>query len=189
VRLGDIYTKHAVRRLSIEFVVLLIALAGQSLGQSLPALPKPDKDPFVGTWKANADKSRPKSDKDAWYVKTISRDGDDRVISSRSKKPGPAPLIKGKSYSEILEKDYRIRCDGLPHTAPCGVFSCTTSCIYKTANSVQGETHFECPQVERCVTQYWTEEVSADGQEMIISAYRDETRTKRKSVEVLDRVK
>ena len=183
-------------RTVIFFFILLITLRSPSFTQASPHLPEPDKDPFVGTWKANADKSRPKHDKvDASYVRTISRDGDDRIISSRMKRPGPPPLIKGKNYSEFFERHYRIRCDGLPHPVPCGVGSCTTSCTYKGANRVEGETRIECPKGENCrikadrQTQYWTDEVSADGQEMTISIYEDNARTRLESIQVLDHVK
>jgi len=178
-----------------QFILLLLIVTSRSFTQAVSKPPDPDKDPFVGTWKANAVKSRPKLDKDeALYVRTISRDGDDRVISSRTKKPGPAPLIKGKTYSEFSEKNYRIRCDGLLHPVPCGVvYSCTMSCTYKTANRVEGETYLDCPiGNETCRTEgtsYWTEEVSADGQEMMVLRYSDKDRTELKRANVLDRVK
>jgi len=139
-------------------------------------LPEPDKDPFVGTWKANAEKSRPNLDEaEASYVVTISRNGDDRVISSRTKRP---------FSGGFSENHYSIRCDGIAHRVQCGVASCTTSCAYKAATRVEGDT--VSPDRE---TSYWTQEVSSDGQEMRIYSYRNAARTKVKRVEVRDRVK
>ncbi len=71
-------------------------------------MPTPDKDPFVGTWKASRDKSRPKlNDKDASYVRTIAREGDELVFSSQM----DSRIHSGK----LNENHYRIRCDpGFP---------------------------------------------------------------------------
>jgi hypothetical protein len=165
-----------MRGLIVEFTVLLFALTGQSLTQALSALPEPDKDPFVGTWQANAKKSRPKLDKiNASYVRTMARDGDDLVVSSR---------IKRQNSAGFSENHYRIRCDGLPHPVQCGVSSCTTTCIYLSANRVEGDTAGPGGK-----TFYWTREISPDGQEMIVSGYADKDRTKPESIEVSDRVR
>jgi hypothetical protein len=137
--------------------------------EAAPHSRAPDKDPFVGTWRANRDKSRPKLGKrDASYTRTIARDGEDIVFFSHT----------GTSGSN--ENSYRIRCDGLFHPVPFG----SLSCRYDTPNLVEGETR---ALDER--TDYWTREVSVDGQEMKISAYKDAGRTKIKSIHVLDRVK
>ena len=164
-----------MRTLIIEFLLLLIALLSQSSAQNLPSVPEPDKDPFVGTWKANAYKSWPKLDEnEALYVRTISRDGDDVVFFSRTKRPVSAGFS---------EKHYRIRCDGLSHRVPCGEASCAKSCTYKAANRVEGE--WAGPDGKN----YWTEKVSSDGLEMKIYAYRDKTKKKLYRTEVLDRAK
>jgi len=165
----------AMRGSIAQFILLAFVLTSRSLTQAVPSLPEPDRDPFVGTWKASADKSRPKLHKsEALYVRTISRDGDDVLFSSRTKRP-----LSG-GYSE---KHYRIRCDGSPHPVQCGVVSCTKSCTYKAANRVEGE------EATPNGKTYWTEEVSSDGQEMRIYEYKDEARNKLERVEVLDRVK
>ena len=161
-------------RVVTQSVLLLTLFTGRSLGQASPTLPAPERDPFVGTWKADANKSRPKLDKDkASYTRTISREGDEIIFSSRAKKP----------YGGFSENHYRIRCDALPHRVPCGQASCTTSCAYKAPNRVEGET--AGPDGE---TSYWTREVSSDGREMRVFEYEGKARAKLKAVVVNDRV-
>jgi len=163
-------------RLIVGFMVFLFPLTIQSQTQNLSSLPEPDKDPFVGTWRANAEKSRPKLDEiDASYVRTMARDGNDLVFSSR---------IKRAHSAGFSENDYRIRCDGLSHRVQCGEASCTTSCTYLSANRVEGDTVSPGGK-----TLFWTREISLDGKEMIISGYRDKARTKLETVQVSDRVK
>ena len=163
-----------MRGLLTQSMLLLILFIGRSPAQAVPSLPAANQDPFVGTWKANADKSKPKLDKDrAAYVRTMSREGDEIVFSSRTRRPSGG----------FSENHYRIRCDGLPHRVQCGQASCTTSCTYKAANHVEGET--ATPDGK---TSYWTREVSLDGREMIVFGYEDKARTKLKAVEVSDRV-
>ena len=165
-----------MRHLVIGLMLLLIGLTSRSLAQLLPSLPEPDKDPFVGTWKANAEKSRPKLDKaNASYVRTMTRDGDEIVLSSR---------IEKEHSAGVSENHYRIRCDGLPQRVQCGRASCTTSCTYKADNRVEGETAGHDGK-----TSYWTREVSRDGQEMMILGYKDKARTKLETVQVNDRLK
>lgn len=161
---------------AIVTFILLITSPTRLFTQAVPFLPEPDKDPFVGTWKANADKSWPKLNEiEASYVRVISRNGDDLVISSR---------IKERNSAGFSENHYTIRCDGLPHRVQCGGSFCTTSCTYKTANSTQGETVSADNK-----TLYWAREVSPDGRELRIYAYGDKARKKLKSLEVADRVK
>jgi hypothetical protein len=134
-------------------------------------LPPPEQDPFVGTWRANRDKSRPKlNDTDASYVRTIAREGDEIVFSSR------ITLIE--KHKKVVEHHYRIRCDGMPHPVPDGSLSYN----YKAANLIESET--SSPNGKY----YLTLEVSLNGQEMRILSYKNKTRTKLKSVWVLDRV-
>jgi hypothetical protein len=158
-------------RLIIGFMVFLFTLTSQTQTPTLSSLPEPDKDPFVGTWKANANKSRPKLDKiNASYVRTLARDGDDLVFSSRIK----------RGYSPgFSENHYRIRCDGRSHPVQCGESSCMASCTYVSATRVEGDTASPGGK-----TFYWTREISPDGQEMIISGYTDKARTKLESVQV-----
>ena len=154
-----------------SIILLFVALSGGSSGQGVRPLPAPDKDPFVGTWKANRDKSRPKlNDEDASYVRTISREGDELVFSSRTHRP---------KSSKLNEQHYRIYCDGSPHPVPFG----SLSCEYKGASLIEGET-LE-PTNERS---FWAREVSADGQELKILEYKDKARTKLRRTWVLDRV-
>jgi len=134
-----------------------------------PLPPAPDKDPFVGTWQANQNKSTPAlTERGASYARRITRDGKDLVFSS----------LVGTSKPRYSE--YRIRCDGLFHSTPFG----SLSCRYTSPNRVEGETILKTHE-----TEFWAREVSADGQEMRISAYSDNRRTKLKSESVLDRVK
>ena len=137
--------------------------------EAAPLPPPPDKDPFVGTWQSNIDKSRPRlSKRDASYTRTITRDGDDRVFSSRI------------GISHPSENHYRIRCDGLFHGVPFG----SLSCKFSAANVIEGVTKQLDTQ-----TLYWSEEVSADGREVKITSYKNSGRTKVTSIWVLDRVK
>ena len=148
-----------------------------SLAQTGPSVPPPEEDPFVGTWHANRDKSRPKLNKrDSSYLRTIFRDKDERVWSSRTADP--------RDNRKFIENRYRIRCDGTPQLVRCGELSCTTTCTYKGANLVEGETESADGRHD-----YWTEEVSLDGTEMRTRGYTDRARQKLKSTWVLDRVK
>jgi hypothetical protein len=167
---------RAMKGLVIGLTLLVIGFTSRSLAQALSSLPGPDKDPFVGTWKANADKSQPKPDKvKASSVRTISRSGDEIVFSSR---------IERRDSARSSENNYRIRCDGVPHRVQCGDASCKTSCTYKAANRVEGET--AGPDGK---TSYWTREVSPDGQEMTVFGYHDRARTKLETLQVYGRVK
>lgn len=109
---------------------LLIILACMMLtcgasGQAVPPIPAPDKDPFVGKWQANRDKSQPKLDaRDASYVRTVTREGDNLMFSSRIDNP------RG------IQNHYKIRCDGQFHPVPFG----SILCEYKAPNLVEGET-------------------------------------------------
>ena len=57
------------------------------------------------------------------------------------------------------------------------------SCRYIVPTRVEGETRDQTGHF------FWTREVSADGQGMTISEYKDKGRTKVRSVMVLDRVR
>jgi hypothetical protein len=151
-------------------MTLISGLSAQELA------PLPDKDPFLGTWRTNPDKCRPKLEReDASYVRTYARDGDDRIFSSRT------------GTRKIKENHYRFRCDGLPHPITYGnMLSCRyRSGKYRSGVLVEGE----LVDVNIKRTSYWTQEVSADGRELIVLGYTDEKRTKLTSVVVLDRVK
>jgi len=164
-----------VRTAIVSFILLSILLS-PSFAQPPSSLPEPDKDLFVGTWKANADRSRPKLDEvEGSYVRTVSREGDDVVFSSRIKKPHSVGFAENR---------YKLHCDGSLHRVQCGSAFCKKSCLYVTATRVEGET------VEPDgTTLYWADEVSSDGQEIRIYSYNDKARKKLKSIEVADRVK
>jgi hypothetical protein len=133
-------------------------------------LPPPEKDPFVGQWKANATKSRPRlSKKEASYERTISREGDYLVFASSG------------GVSKAAIRQFKILCDGLFHPLPTGP---VLSCGYSAPNRVDGET--KDPNHSNL---FWTREISPDGQEMTISEYKDKARSKLRLVMVLDRVK
>jgi hypothetical protein len=106
---------------------------------------------------------------EASYWRMMSRDGDDRVVSSghvsRSGKP--------------TQHDYRIRCDGQFHPVPDGTMACT----YRAGNLAEGESRSHGGH------DYWMEQVSQDGQRITIPGYKDKQRTKIGHVFVLDRVK
>jgi hypothetical protein len=160
-----------MKRAIIQTFVVLVTLANGALAQGMPPLPPPEQDPFVGTWRANRDKSRPKlDDTDASYVRTISREGDEIVFSSR--------ITLFERHRKVVEHHYRYRCDGQPHRLPQG----SLSCIYKAPNLIEKEASSPDGKV------YLTEEVSANGQEVRILAYENKTKTKLMSVWVMDRV-
>jgi hypothetical protein len=149
-------------------VLALLAIAGfAQMPVSLP--PSPDKDPFVGLWRANCDKSQPRlGKKDASYERTITREGEDLIFFSKQEPSKPK------------ENYYRIRYDGGFHQVPFG----SLSCKYDSPSLVEGETRALDNQ-----TSYWTREVSSDGLEMKIVDYKDPGRTKIESIRILDRVK
>lgn len=141
-----------------QFILLLLLLTSRSFAQDVTNIPKPDKDPFVGNWKADADKSRPKLNNiQASYLRTMSREGDDLLFYSG---------IEKRNSAGLSENRYRIRCDGLAHRVQCGVLFRSTSCMYLSGNRVEGET-----KSQNDGTSYWAREVSQDGQEMRIYSY------------------
>jgi len=110
------------RTLLTAFVCASIAIAAFSQELASPQ-PAPEKDPFVGLWRANRDKSHPRLGKtDASYVRLITRDGEDLVFRSQTRRSDA--------------NDYKIRCDGRPHVVPFGILSCK----YAAPNMVEGET-------------------------------------------------
>jgi hypothetical protein len=164
--------------LIIELSLLLIALTSQSLAQALPSLPEPAKDLFVGTWKANADKSRPvHNDYDVQHksyvvdVVTYSRDGDNLVASYRK---------RSHEYHD------RMRCDGKLHQTELSEASCWISCKYLAPNHIEGSYFFSDGTNN---INYWTRELSSDGQEMTLWDYKDKARKKLKGFVVRERVK
>lgn len=157
-------TKTSLAGLALMILVTIPAYARVSV---LP--PTPDKDPFIGTWRANQDKSAPKlSERGATYTRVITRDGADLVLSSR------------EGTTKPRKSEYRIRCDGALRRTPVG----SLSCLYKAPNFIEGETKLANRDAE-----YWTREVSADGEKMTVLAYTDPARTKLVSTWILDRVK
>jgi hypothetical protein len=158
-----------MKKTLLNVLASMLVATTVSAQDTTPLPPAPEKDPFVGIWQANQEKSRPKlGKKDASYRRTIDREGEDLVFSSRIGDSRPS------------ENNYKIRCDGRFHRVPFG----SLSCRYTGMNFIEGETINVTHE-----TEYWSREVSADGQEMKISAYRDSRRTKLKSIWILDRVK
>jgi hypothetical protein len=174
-RIGVIFSrKHRdpneviMMKSSLFIILAWMMLTHGTFGQAVRSMPAPDKDPFVGKWQANRDKSQPKLDaRGASYVRTVTREGNDLVFSSRIDNPNG------------IENHYNIRCDGQFHPVPFG----SLSCEYKAPNLVEGET--KSLDGKRG---YWTREVSSDGREMTESEYKDKGRRKLQSVEVMDRV-
>jgi hypothetical protein len=153
------------------WIALVVVLMGSTTLQSQALLIPPIKeDPFVGEWKANREKSRPKPGKrEATYTRTIVRDGTDWIFSSR---------IENVKASE---HNYRIHFDGQFQPAPHGLL---VSHRYTAPNVIEGETMQPDGKID-----YWRQEVSLDGQELKITGFKDRDRTKIKSFTVLDRVK
>jgi hypothetical protein len=144
--------------------VLLFALLVAESAAQLATAPPPQNDPFVGTWQK-------KQGTKVVSARTIARDGEELIFSSRDEDRKPKEL------------NYRIRCDALFHPVPFG----SLSCRYTAPNVVEGES-----REKRKPTVYWRREVSVDGQEMVISGgYTDSGRTTRDgwSSDVLYRVK
>jgi hypothetical protein len=150
----------------------LLLAAATALAHGQPwAIPPPDRDPFVGEWKANADASHPRLHKrERPYERTIARDGDDLVFASSG------------GASKATVRQFRIRCDGIFHPLPSGH---VLACRYAPPNRVEGETK----DYSTGEDDFWAREVSADGQRMSILGYKDKARTMLRSIEVLDRVR
>jgi hypothetical protein len=165
---------------------LLIAVTCISdvLAQNIPS---PDKDPFVGTWKVNNEKSQPKqSGENAKHQTTIARVGDVLVYSSQ--------VGKHKWRNTYL-------CDGKPHPSDDGKsnksrpdIATIFTCVYLNEHEMMGETHVDARPGARkdvdsrsTVPSYWRRIVSPDGGEMIVTTYRDKDRTKIEEIAVLDR--
>ena len=148
----------------------LVVAGTVALSHAQQSLPMPDQDPFVGTWRANAAQSKPKLNKtEASYERVITRQGDELLFSSTG---GP---------SKAKARAYRLRCDGRFYPLPTGP---ALRCTYASPNRVDGQT--DDPTGAH---HYWTREVSPDGKQMTISAYKDSRRVKVRSVMVLDRIK
>jgi hypothetical protein len=156
--------------IALTSMFVFVILAGAAPSQdSNPLSPPADRDPFVGVWKADGERSRPKLSKtELSYVRTITRIGEDIVLSSTG----------GVSKAKIRE--YRARCDGAFYRLPTGPL---LSCTWVGQTRVEGETRE--PNLRN---PFWTREVTSDGQTMTITEFRDKARTKQSRVLVLDRV-
>ena len=152
-------------------VLIFLTLTRVVHSQGSTTLPPPaDRDSFVGVWQANADKSQPKLTRvQRTYVRTIERIGKDIKFSSSG----------GDSKAKI--RSFLIRCDGSLYPLPTGP---VMSCRWVDSRRVEGET-----RDPRGRESYWAREVTADGQTMTITEFKDKTRTKVASVMALDRVK
>lgn len=156
-----------------------LAASGTLLSGQQSSIPPPDKDPFIGQWKASATKSKPRLGKDEEsYETTITREGDYLVYSSSQALSAHSGLP-----SKVQKWQYKLLCDGRSHSLPTHVF---TSCVYAASNRIEGETQTWDPNQS---TVFWTHEVSADGQEMLTFNYEDKKRTRLRSIQVLDRIK
>src|SRR5215468_10818756 len=119
---------------TVLLIAIVCALSVHTQAQT-PAIPEPDKDPFVGTWKENHHLSKPKPSKRAGtYTRVIVREGDEIVFSSTLGSP------RKKS------QQYRMRCDGAQHPAAYG----SLSCLYTGPNTIDGET-----RLPNGKTQFW----------------------------------
>ena len=157
------------RRIALAALVLAKLVQAQAPN---PLPPPADRDPFVGMWKADGDKSRPKLSKaELTYVRTIGRSDDYLLFSSTG----------GASKAKPEDRKYRLRCDGGFYPQPAGS---TLSCTWVASNRVVGVS--KSPDGKK---QYWSREVSADGESMTITGFKDQTRTKVESVQVLERVR
>ncbi|MBI3896570.1 MAG: hypothetical protein HY313_11630 [Acidobacteria bacterium] len=153
------------------WLLVPFALPNFGLAEETVYLPPADKDPFVGTWKTNRDLSRPKlSKREASYIRTMLREGDELLFSS------------SMENFKTSEHHFRMRCDGQWYNVPTPDQSML--CLYASSNVVVGASIDPNHKVS-----YWTREVSADGQQMRITAYKDKARTKIESISVLDRIK
>jgi len=176
----DFWTGKRSRRLWLA----TIALSGTLLRGQKPSIPPADNDPFVGQWKANVIKSKPRLGKhDGSYETIIKREGDYVVYSSSQWFEEYAGFS-----SKVLKWQYKLLCDGRSRSSPIRPTRPTnvyTSCAYVAPNRVEGETEGWNLNLG---TTFWTREVSPDGQETIIFNYEDKKRTRLRSVQVLDRV-
>lgn len=151
-------------------VLLFVSISAVVLAKdSKSSPPPPDRDPFVGIWRANGDKSQPKLNKvEGSYTRTVRRIGEDIVFSSAG----------GAAGAKIRE--HRFRCDGKFYPLPTGP---VMSCRWLNSSSVEGETHLPDGRKD-----YWVTEVTPDGRMMTITAFKDKARTKIASIMILDRI-
>lgn len=103
-RIGDSVSCQAS---TCAWLLAFLATANSAFAQQPPSFPPADKDPFVGTWKANGNLSRPKLGKrEASYTRTLTRQGDELAFPSKMEN------------FKASEHDFRIRCDGLTYHVP-----------------------------------------------------------------------
>jgi hypothetical protein len=169
--------------------LLLLFLVGTACPQNVALPPPPDKDPSVGVWSKNKDKSQPITEgtnvlEETYDSETVARDGDDIVVTE---KIGPRRWRGGSDVAKATKRTFKLRCDGSLHPLPGG----SGSCNYVGANIVEGKTTYSRDDVifPRHTTFFWRTEISADGKEMRDSSYKDAAMTKRISLTVFDRVK
>jgi hypothetical protein len=175
---------HAERNvlLGVLFFATALCAAQWVFARQSAGIPPPDKDPFVGTWKPNTDKSRPKLSAREARTKWIeSREGAERIFR-----------LEGRSESS------RTLCDGEPHTEGDPVITAAPPgkdyvvCRYVTPNRIEGETGTVIRDSGRPFfsgsIDYWTLEISPDGQQMSVTHFKDKPRIKVAMIWVLDRV-
>lgn len=154
---------------ALTCVFVFLIQAGAAPSQDSDPLPPPaDRDPFVGVWKADGDRSRPKLNKaERSYVRTMTRVDEGIVLSSTG------------GVSKAKTTEYLARCDGTFYRLPTGPY---LSCRWIGRTRVEGETHD--PNGRIC---FWTRELTSDGQTMTITEFRNKARTKQSRLLVLDR--
>jgi hypothetical protein len=167
-----------------------------------------NNNPFVGQWKPNLVKSRPKLD---GALRRLTW-----VYQAEGKELTLKVLRDGKPASDAVE---RFLCDGqrhpfghpVPAAPPMGAYSegprsglspppvaqpsrNYVVCRFVSPNVIEGEQGDDLRNAGihkpfffgRVI--YWTKEVSADGQQMATTTYEDKDRTKIQETFVLDRV-
>ena len=175
-------------------LLLLIALAclvKAASAQNPTLMPPPDKDPSVGEWLKNFEKSKPVKGRDCTFVEshlseTVVREGDELVITERG---GPSKWVcpGGDKYNKSYEFKYRFRCDGNFHPEAHS----STTCKYVAPNILEGETTYKRANVmlHRQGTIYWKTEISADGTQMTDAQYDDAGMTKLLNLTVWEKSK
>jgi hypothetical protein len=147
------------------FIAFSLGISAQA-----PQPPPPDQDPFVGMWKAApVDPKKPLSAKDASYTRTITRQGEEVFWTS-----------SGGNIDGI--RHYSYRCDGKLYFTPA---NSKKSCVYTAPNRVE---EMSCAP-DGSQASYVVSEISAHGNEMRITSYKDKNHRKVVRVDLLIRVR
>jgi hypothetical protein len=148
----------------------LLTLVSAAIGQDLAAPPPPPKNPFVGSWRINQHETYgERHKKNSASDLSIAQDDDDLVLAytnAASKQP--------------IKTVFTLRCDGRANPAPHG----SIVCHYRTPGLIEGMS----TNLGEKSPSYWRREVTADGNRMTFTYYKDRARSKVKSMLALDRV-